>query len=570
MFRRFKPTKTDVRSIDGMRRREMDGDLLDASLLPWDETTNETVATDTTSAEVQRQQIIRYFLEGCTPACLSDTKWRATAEQAKEFRKKISKGEIAETDETELLLAVRDPLNNPKIGSRRIFESIMTDPRQRQILAVMAGYTESNWQELDETALEKFLTKRENGKADYRTPVGFEKAKRRFLERIRPRASEAVLEAYARSMESLEKVLYGRRLDYYKQFERLKQEASMSEQELADAQVIKPEVNQLTAEKAESILARAVIEGDAWQQNGKDYQLSTHHLMQAGLEPAFSVKFEGKEFYFSTPFKLASGKLAILGYMLGKHDVMKVRSYYRAQPQGLWRYVPDYVRDVNKVSGIACFGQGYNEVSLSLPAGLQMVLAEIESRVGCKQITVTNPNFFLVGTAKAYNSLQDYREMLISNYKTGDYYTEVASEPFNHEFQATDGYHVAPQTLAISYEKMPDFTHKSAEFTTHVSLVGEVKAEAFRSHDGQLEWLFFRDNLGRAWIGQVEPLAKLTTLGLRQEWLLMGDFTTPLYDFSRYSGGYGDASDVKGPRQCMWRNYLSKIPLIQEYIRHLM
>ena len=561
MFRRSK-SENEGRSIDGMRWREADEELLDASLLPWDEVASGAVATDTTRAEVQRWQIVHYFLKGGAAECLSDTVWQASPEQEAVVREKMNAGEITEADEVELLLAVRDPLHNPMIGVRRIFQSVMSDARQQQILAVMAGYSEATWRELDEAAVEEFLTKVKAGREDFRTPVGFEKAKRRFLERIRPRASEQMWEAYERSMESLEKVLYGRRLDYYQRFEELKGEVSRANEV---APVAKLEVERLTSERAEAILARTVVDGDPWLQNGREYKLGTYHLMQAGLQPAYGVKMEGREMCFSEPFKLANGRLAVLGYYAAGRTVMKVGSYYRAQPQGLWRYVPDYVRDTSKASGIACLGQGYNEVSLNLPVELQEALAEIESRAGAKALTNTNPNFFLVGTAKAYETVQDYREALANGGLRGDYYAEVAAKPFNHEGQAGAG-HAAPQTLAISRAKMPDFGRKMAEFRTHVSLVGEVRAEGFRSRDGQLTWLFFLDEEGRAWVGQVEMESKLATMGLRKDWVVMGDFTTPLYDYSRQTGGYGDPADVKGPRQCMWRNYLSKVPLIREYL----
>lgn len=547
-----------------MRRREVDEELLDASLLPWDEVGGGAVATDTTKAEVQRQQIIHYFLEGGAPECLSDTEWQASPEQEAVVREKLAAGELTEADEVELLLAVRDPLNNPRIGARRIFQAIMSDARQQQILAVMAGFTEANWQEMDVAALEQFLTKAQPGRGDFRTPVGFEKAKRRFMERIRPRASERTWEAYERSMESLEKVLYGRRLDYYQRFEELKREAAQPAEVAAEAKAAAPEVTRLTSERAEAILARTVMEGDPWQQSGREYKLGTYHLIQAGLQPAYEVKISGLTMSFSVPFKLANGRLAVLGYYAAGKTVMKVGSYYRAQPQGLWRYVPDYVRDASKASGIACLGQGYNEVSLNLPVELQEALAEIEARAGAKQLAETNPNFFLVGTAKAYETVQDYREALANGGLRGDYYDEVAAKPFNHETQTTG--HAAPQTLAISRAKMPDFERKMAEFQTHVSLVGAVRAEGFWSQDGQLIWLFFRDEAGRAWVGQVEVRSRLATMGLRRDWVVMGDFTTPLYDYSRQTGGYGDPSDVKGPRQCMWRNYLSKVPLIRAYI----
>lgn len=327
-----------------------------------------------------------------------------------------------------------------------------------------------------------------------------------------------------------------------------------------------PEVKRLTSEKAESILTRVLIEGDAWRQNDHEYRLNVHHVMRAELMPAYGVKFEGKDLYFSVPFQLTNGRLAILGY-IQTDDGVKMRAFYRCQTQGLWRYVPDYVRDTGRLSGIGAFGIGYGDRSLWLPIGLQAVLSQIEAQAGSKKITVANPNFFLAGTVKAYDSLVSYREALTSGRTEGDYYKEVANEAFNHDFKYLGSRKEAPQTLAINAEKAPDFSKMTASFTTHSNMAGEISAEAFLSKDGSYEWLFCRDRKGRVWVAQVEARSELTSLMLRREWLFMGDLMTPIYDYSRRTGGYGDSRDVKGPCQGMWTKYLSKIPLIQEYVK---
>ncbi len=61
-------------------------------------------------------------------------------------------------------------------------------------------------------------------------------------------------------------------------------------------------------------------------------------------------------------------------------------------------------------------------------------------------------------------------------------------------------------------------------------------AEGFRSHDGQFIWLFCKDMRGRVWIEYVEAVSMMTSMGLRQEWTMMGDFTTKLYEHANEAG----------------------------------
>lgn len=165
-------------------------------------------------------------------------------------------------------MLIRDPLNDPEIGPEKMFEMITRDPRQTQILAMVAGLNASNWQKVDQAAMTKIL-RTEQRVGDLRTPVGFKKLRQHFLRGIKPKAKEQVYRRYVQSMNELERTLYGERLDYYLQFEQMRKEA-LSDAEADGVIEAAPErkrvkIEPVTAERAGEMLGRAVIDGDPWR-----------------------------------------------------------------------------------------------------------------------------------------------------------------------------------------------------------------------------------------------------------------------------------------------------------------
>lgn len=178
--------------------------------------------------------------------------------------------------------------------------------------------------------------------------------------------------------------------------------------------------------------------------------------------------------------------------------------------------------------------------------------------------------FLAAGTAYAYDTRQDYQMQWSYGRMRGDYYQEVSAEPVNHDFDIHgSNQKKAPYTLSIDYNRSPDFEARAMQFEIEVADVGRVIVDGFKSYDGQYNWLFCRDSKGRAWVGQVEAISPMTTMGIRRDWIALGDFMTPLYEHTSQAGIYGDRNDTKGARQCMWSNYLSNVPLIQEYLRRV-
>lgn len=609
MFGRLKPAKpSNSRSIDGMRSpRATDGEVvLDAQSLPWIEEEVKKPVEDQKSTQqqklaMQRQnRIINFFnadqVVTVTPeeivgldsknlkelkrerindlrrAAMESEEPKASARQRGAFLRRLARDEITEEEEAGFLLLIRDPLNDPEVGPEKMFEVIVRDPRQTQILARAAGLNASNWQKVDQAAMSKIL-RTEQKAGDFRTPVGFKKLRQHFLRGIRPKAKEQLYRRYVQSMNELERTLYGERLDYYLQFELMRKEAlsdvkadSLIETAASERRRVK--IEPVTAERAGEMLGRAVIDGDPWRGGNLERHLSTHNLAVAKLGPVYEVSFGTDKVYLSNIFQLTNGVVGVMAYVPDR-DSYRVRSFYRESNQALWRYLPDYVRRGDGGIDRFCFGQA--QESVTLPLELQEALVKIEREHGVMSLVANSaayePEFFLTGTAHAYETLQEYQTLWSYGRMKGDYYTQVSRDAINHDFGLNGlNQKKAPYTLSIDYNRAPDFDQQVVEFELDTVDAGRVTAEGFLSHDGQYSWLFCRDARGRAWVDYVEVISPLTSTGLRRDWAVMGDFATKLYEHSAQAGIYGDRNDTRGAKQCMWNNYLSNVPLIREYV----
>lgn len=499
---------------------------------------------------------------------------------------RIARGEINDAELERCLEKIIDPIHSVKIGPNEMFAKIVQDPRQKQILTLIANQPLHSWQQLDVSVLEKVLQsdgKVAPGAQDCHTPVGFVKFEERFLASIRERANPEAYAAYQDSLAALKATLYGKRLEYYQAFQELKQLAGVVDEELKpaprmsvmiqQAQSVAKEVRPVRGEayrrlktaEAESLLARAVIGGDAWRQNGREYHLSVNYLQEAGLIPMYEAMLEGRKIGLSKKFRVSGNRVAVVAYLVEKNGV-KVCSYYREKLAGVWRYLPDYVCAPQQDTRLSWCGKGYGESSVTLPVRLQAVLAELSAEVSLEteRLTVKDPDFYFAGMTKSYASKQLYTKNLAAGQTPNDYYREVSREQYGH-FRQAAAHKVAPYTLSVNENIAPDFVQKIADFTTRAMFAEEIRAQGFASRDGQYNWLFYSDGKKRTWIAEVEVVSPLTTVGVRSEWAKIGDLGTPLYDYAKWSDGYGDPHDIRGAYQCMWKRYLSQIPLIRSY-----
>lgn len=599
--------------MTGSRAGESGAVVLDAEILPWKNEAGGDLVQDLSKeeaeAELIRKRIINFFtapqrvvvtpeeIVGLDSRSLRELKRnRANAlrkeallapeqqvelEQKQSFLKSLERGEITPEDEANFLLLIPSPLKDAEAGEMAMFDKIMADPRQTQILAVAAGLNASNWQKVDRAAMRRILENVQTNGDDYRTPVGFMDLEAHFLRGIRPKAKEQVYRRYEQSMRELEQTLYGERMDYYRQFEKLKREAKGGETNgvetkknvvvgrSAEGLVGRKKLMRVSTERGAEMLGWARLDGDVWKGGGTERMLSTHDLAEAKLGPMYEVKVDEVPIYLSTLFQLPNGDVAVIGYVVMR-DGIRVRGYYQQSAQGLFKYLPDYIRGNNgKIE--RCL-EGVAKESVMLPMELQEQLMEIKNEDGVKVLSsagiALDAEFYLAGTAHAYDSLQDYQSAWNYGRIRGDYYRETSGEPINSDFGLDNmGRKKAPYTLSIDHGRMPDFSRAVMKFSIETTDAGEAQVEVFDGYDGQYRWMFAKDRRGRAWIEQVEIVSPITSMGTRRDFAMMGDFVTALYEPTASAGIYGDRGDTKGAKQCMWKNYLSNVPMIQEYLR---
>ncbi len=498
---------------------------------------------------VVQRKLVAAFLYGHSVLEKSNVVLRASDEAL--VLSGMRDGRITEKDEKELLMAILDPIK--KFGEDGVDRRLGYAEKERRILSYMTGSGFNGWEATDGVTIRAFMKR-------FPLPADFEAAAEGFMRVIRLHGNEIGVSEYAKAMENFKNQVYGLRKIYAEQLAILKKKAM--EQVRTEAGLI--EVSQA---EARLILGKTVLSGDALVQGQIERKLTTQALYRNGLIPKWKLELEGLEIALSAVFKLATRDVILAYTKVG--EKMLVRSYYRNNSQGVWRYLPDYAMRENKAgkSEIWC-GVGYAEEMFNLPAELQEKLSEVAAKDPV--LTIDDPEFLFVGTAKAYSSVDEYLKLRREGKLEGDVYTEVAARPtlILSEVSRT---RLEPKKVIISDpEKRPNFKEKLFEWQTQTTLDGKVKAECIASNDRTLRYTIMEDNKHRAWVSGVDTVSKITQFGLRAEWIYVGYLTTPLYVSLSLADDFGDESDKKGNYIGMWKHYVSKIGLIQEYQRSKM
>jgi hypothetical protein len=133
--------------------------------------------------------------------------------------------------------------------------------------------------------------------------------------------------------------------------------------------------------------------------------------------------------------------------------------------------------------------------------------------------------------------------------------------------------HAEPQDLRVANPAhTPEFSRGPVQtYKTSTGAVENVKASVFRSQNGELEYTFFEDDTGRAWLASVQNVkAPINSAGIRSSAVDVGGLDMPRYEYhSQIPQGYAAAGKRYGPRGeygDAWP-YLRETPLIQEYYR---
>lgn len=306
------------------------------------------------------------------------------------------------------------------------------------------------------------------------------------------------------------------------------------------------QLESLSSAESESVLTRALIEGAQYEGE----KLTAEIIRDEGLGPKHKLTIGDTTIYLSGPYELKQGRRAIVGYV-EKEGIVRAKSYYQSNSQGLWRYLPFYLYRPALV-----FGKGQNEKNIDLPPEAQKGVSQVIQKEQIKKTTNDSYLIFL-GTAPK-----------VDEYNFRDEF-EVNPITIKGKIKTTKG-KIPPEKISINNEQSPNFSSKKLEWTSENDLYGKIFYETFSSKDGNLDYTFCRDKNGRTWIGSITPNSEVGAAGTTKAWVDSGDLTTPGYEYKianiDQTGGYGNEDDKKNAYVDMFKNYLSKNPIIKEYL----
>ncbi|MGI5897961.1 MAG: hypothetical protein ACOX6Q_02265 [Candidatus Dojkabacteria bacterium] len=129
---------------------------------------------------------------------------------------------------------------------------------------------------------------------------------------------------------------------------------------------------------------------------------------------------------------------------------------------------------------------------------------------------------------------------------------------------------IAPENIVLTKEESPNFSNSIAKWNYSTPLLGKITAEVFDSNNGKLRYIFCRNEFGASWIANIEVNnSEITSTGLKKEWVYSPDLTTPPIERGQQTDVYF-GEKISGTKYYdMYKNYLSKIPVIQEYEKYL-
>lgn len=494
----------------------------------------------------------------------------------------------------------------------REVEGIYGNRQEQRILAATTGLGFDEYNMVGEDNVKEFVD-------TYPTPMDFAGASERFLQMIHDNNSEQKYQEYVKSMDNFQRKIYGRKYSYYlaskeeqgMQGERLSEEAidvepqpveragalrigekirgllrrRRNEQPAISEATPMPELSELewSAEgdqalyrlsngESKEMMGRAVMEGAPLRElDGREKTYTVDDLREVELEPKYGLRLDDVDFGFSETFKIGS-RDAVIAYVSKDGGSAYVRGYYRSNSQGVWRYLPDRSQKPNNM--MDWYGKGPGEEALTLPSEIQAYLNKIDKeRVGDAPIGNNDADreravkryraFF--GTAGSIGGSGRSYEMANYLARTKGSIDDALSREVSPKPSFTYDLGLAPEQMTLGPDFSPDYSREVSSYEAHSDKYGDYTARTFLSRGGKLKWTIMEDKQGRAWVGQVEVPSPITSTGLRSQWVSAGNLAMPLYEYRDQDEGYGDYSDTQGEYVSMWKNYLSKIPMIREY-----
>ena len=324
----------------------------------------------------------------------------------------------------------------------------------------------------------------------------------------------------------------------------------------------------ITKKEQEDILSNInVPEGSPASENLESYIEKLH----SELPPKTKVVVEGKEMFLSDlaqSHKGTKNKKDFFVSYIKDNNTFDSRIFFLSRSNGVWRSLIGCT--LNSDGEVDWNHKGYSEDSILLPLALQEKLTKNFREQSEKPVSIDQDLMYMpIQVVKDLELPSGKRRM------PTEYEKLVKENGIRiNQNQTEKGVIPNPESLEIVKEKQPNFSNRITTWNYTNKRYGEVICDVFISNDKSLRYLFARTNNGKAWIAGIESVGSpVNNLGLREEWVNSGKFTTPPYDYHSKGGsakfqdeGYFDMDDRLGENYAdLYKKYISKIPVIKEY-----
>lgn len=318
-------------------------------------------------------------------------------------------------------------------------------------------------------------------------------------------------------------------------------------------------LDKVPADAQAKLADRIVFSARAEMVNG--VALTTEVLEKNGLLPTWRVTFGNTTVYLSDKLYVkqdeSGSRLRTIIYVEDEKRGLVARSCYKSNSHGVWKLLPAY--------SPGHYHKGHGEEQLTLLPELQRAISYL-----CSVEQICEADVVFYGTTrKGHGLASSFRgDVRADPVELGDGFNDESGWQQGKVKKVSPD---APTSFCFNNEEdKPNFLQVIDSWEEGIALYGGVTFEVIASRNERLRYLFCRDKNSKAWISSIDLKgAEMTPQGLKKNWVRAGDLCTPAYTYWEETGGYASFNrgvGKKGEYANMFENYLSKIPLIREYL----
>ena len=264
---------------------------------------------------------------------------------------------------------------------------------------------------------------------------------------------------------------------------------------------------------------------------GADAEKHIALATKLGVMPDVAIHVSNAIYKVGHPFDIGQGRMGVL--MEVEVDGKRyMRVAYRSNSQGGFRLLPARNKGVPMMPG---YDKGIGEHAIMLPNAVDELLMKRVAEGQVRDVPPDQAEAVFEGGVPVNRSLLDYMKYSESAdhvSKSVKTYTILAEAKdmlptaSGHDLPAPGQVHISNPALR------PNFAKPVRTYHTTTSVAGPVEALVYRSHNGALEYVVYKDQQDHVWFKSVSVVdAKITAQGVSDTAIDAGALTTPYWEY---------------------------------------